>query len=160
MTSSSPQGATLVLERRIAAPLSLVYEMLVDPAELRQWLGPRDFVVTMLEADVRVGGTLQFRMRKNDGGDYGADGVYRELVPNERVVFTWRWNEAPAGQPLDRSETLVTLEVRTEGDVTILTLTHSRLPDEASAESHGSGWNDGLDKLVARIEHLNHGEKQ
>jgi uncharacterized protein YndB with AHSA1/START domain len=159
MTDSSHGNATLVLERRIPAPVSLVYSMLVDPTELREWLGPRDFVVTKLEADVRVGGTFQFRMRKSDGGEYGAHGVYRELVLNDRVVLTWCWNEAPAGQPLDRSETLVTMTVRAEGDVTVLTLTHSQLPDQTSAESHGSGWNDGLDKLVARIEQLDQGDK-
>jgi uncharacterized protein YndB with AHSA1/START domain len=153
------RGATLVLERRIAAPVSLVYSMLVDPDELRQWLGPRGYVVTKLEADARVGGRFVFRMRKDDGGDYGADGEYQEIVPNERVVLTWRWNEAPAGQSLDRSETLVTMEVRADGDMTVLTLTHAQLPDETSAESHGSGWNDGLDKLVARIQQRNPGEQ-
>ena len=43
------QGETLVLERTIAAPPSLVYSELTDPAELRQWLGPHDCTVTVLE---------------------------------------------------------------------------------------------------------------
>jgi uncharacterized protein YndB with AHSA1/START domain len=91
-------------------------------------------------------------MRKAGGGDYAAHGVYRELVADERVVFTWCWNEAPPGEPLDTSETLVTMAVQADGVATRLTLTHAQLPDESSATSHASGWNDGLDTLVARIE--------
>jgi uncharacterized protein YndB with AHSA1/START domain len=114
--SSRPGEATLVLERRIAAPISLVYSMLVDPSELREWLGPAGFEVTDLRADVRVGGMLHFRMRKSGGGYYAAEGVYRELVAQERVVFSWRWIEAPPSEPLDRSDTLVTIAVRADCD--------------------------------------------
>jgi uncharacterized protein YndB with AHSA1/START domain len=158
--SPTSERSTLVLERRIAAPVSLVYSMLIDPNELRHWLGPNDCVVTQLDADVRVGGRFEFRMQNSNGSNYAADGVYKEIVTNERVVLTWRWKEAPPGQPLDRSETLVSLSVRSEGSVTILTLLHSQLPDETSVESHGSGWNDGLDKLVTRIEKLNRGDQR
>jgi uncharacterized protein YndB with AHSA1/START domain len=158
--SPASERATLVLERRIAAPVSLVYSMLIDPNELRHWLGPNDCVVTQFDAEVRVGGTFEFRMRNSDGNNYAADGVYREIVPNERVVLTWRWKEAPPGQPLDRSETLVSFSVRDASGITVLTLVHSQLPDETSVESHGSGWNDGLDKLIARIEKLHQGEQR
>jgi uncharacterized protein YndB with AHSA1/START domain len=144
--------AKLVLERRIAAPVSVVFELLVDPEELRQWLGPRGFVVTTFDADVRVGGAFRFRMRKVGGGDFGADGVYREIIRDERVVMSWCWNEAPPGEPLDRSETLITFTVRADGEDTLLTLTHSQLPDAASADSHRSGWTDGLAKLIERAE--------
>lgn len=154
MTESPAQ---LVLERFIAASPALVFELLIDPAELRQWLGPRGFVVTTFEADVRVGGVFRFRMQRDGGGDYGADGVYREIVQDERVVMTWRWNEAPPGEPLDRSETLITIALRAEGAGTLLTLTHAQLPDRASADSHAVGWKDGLDKLVERVEHIQKG---
>jgi uncharacterized protein YndB with AHSA1/START domain/predicted enzyme related to lactoylglutathione lyase len=158
MTKSSSAGvARLELERRIAAPVSVVYEMLVDPEELKQWLGPHDFVCTVFEADVKVGGSFRFRMRKHGGAEYGADGVYRELIRDQRVVLTWCWNEAPPGEPLDRSETLVTFALRAEGDSTVLTLTHTRLPDQESADSHSAGWSDGLDKLIARIQRIQKG---
>jgi uncharacterized protein YndB with AHSA1/START domain len=152
--SSAPPGspASVTLERRIAAPVSLVYAMLIDPEEMREWLGPRDFVVTELEAEVRVGGSFRFRMRKVGGGDYAAHGVYRELVADQSVALTWCWSEAPPGEPLDTSETLVTIVVRADGAATLLTLTHSQLPDETSAESHGSGWSDALAKLTTRID--------
>jgi len=149
--------AKLVLERRIAAPVSLVFELLVDPDELRQWLGPRGFIVTTFEADVRIGGAYRFRMRKLDGGDYGADGEYREIVKDERIVMSWRWNEAPPGEPLDRSETLITIVVRADGEDTLLTLTHSQLPDQTSADSHASGWTDALEKLVTLVENSKKG---
>jgi uncharacterized protein YndB with AHSA1/START domain len=148
----------LVLERRVRAPLELVFSMLVDPDELRQWLGPADCSDTQFDGDVREGGPFVFRMHFR-GGDYAADGVFREIVENERVVFTWRWFQAPTFETLDPTETLVTLAVREDGDFTVLTLTHARLPDETSAESHRSGWNDALDKLRARCERLEQGDR-
>lgn len=144
----------LVMERRIAAPVSLVFSLLIDPQELRRWLGPVGYDVTAFEADVRVGGAFLFRMRKLGGGDYGADGVYREIVQDQRVVMTWRWNEAPPGEPLDRSETLITISVRPDGEHTLLTLTHAQLPDPASADSHADGWRGALDKLAERVEQI------
>lgn len=147
----------LVVERRIAAPVSLVFELLIDPDELRQWLGPRECVVTCFESEAHVGAAFRFRMQSPDGGWYGADGEYREIVQDERIVMTWRWNEAPPGTPLDRSETLITITLRAEGRHTVVTLTHSRLPDRASADSHTSGWNDALDKLSERVSQIQKG---
>lgn len=147
---SQDRPASLVLERRIHAPLAEIYRLLVDPEELRHWLGPDDFRVTQLKADVRVGGRLLFRMRKLGGGDYGAQGEFQELVRNERVSFTWSWDQAPNDEELDRTQTLVTISLRAEGHITVLTLTHAQLPDRASAERHAAGWKQALDKLVSR----------
>jgi uncharacterized protein YndB with AHSA1/START domain len=151
-------GPTLVLTRVIAVPVADVWPLLVEPAELRQWLGPRDFTVTALEADARVGGVFRFRMRKQGGGEYGAEGRYLEITENVRVVMTWRWNEAPEGEPLDTRETRLTIELEAVGEQTRLTLTHASLPDDESVKSHGSGWSEALDKLEKYFESRNRGE--
>jgi len=146
-------GAKLVLERRIAAPVKIVYELLTDPMELRHWLGPSDFVVTRFHVNgghVRVGARFQFRMRKPGGGEYGASGEFRELVENQRVVFSWTWNEAPPGEPLDESETVVSISLQPDGAHTLLTLVHAQLPDDDSAEQHAAGWREALKKLDVR----------
>lgn len=146
----SDEDVTLVLERRMRAPLSVVFAMLSDAEELAAWLGPRGCTDTQFAGEVREGAAFAFRMRWGKGR-YAAEGVFREVVKDARVVFTWRWTEAPPGEPLDSRETLVTLAVRAEGEFTILTLTHAQLPDEASAEKHEAGWADGLDRLVDRV---------
>jgi uncharacterized protein YndB with AHSA1/START domain len=150
MIGPGDEGVSLVLERRMRAPLGVVFAMLSDADELSGWLGPRGCTDTQFVGDVREGRAFVFRMQWGKGR-YAAEGVFREVVRDVRVAFTWRWIEAPPGEPLDTRETLVTLAVRAEGEFTILTLTHAQLPDEASAEKHKSGWADGLDRLVDRV---------
>ena len=78
---------------------------------------------------------------------YGAQGVYREVTPPSRLVLTWLWTEAPESEQLDGVESLVTFEIQAKGDGTLLTLTHDRLADQKSADSHREGWTEALDKL-------------
>jgi len=78
---------------------------------------------------------------------YGARGVYREVAAPSRLVLTWTWTEAPDGEPLDGVESLVTFELQSEGNGTLLTLTHDQLADQTSAESHREGWTEAVDKL-------------
>jgi len=76
-----------------------------------------------------------------NGEYYEVGGVYRELVPNRRLVFSWAWHSTP------ERESLVTVSLKPDGDGTLLTLTHEQLFDQAARDSHERGWNDLLDKL-------------
>jgi uncharacterized protein YndB with AHSA1/START domain len=141
-------GSSVVITRRLNARPEQVFEACTDPKVLALWFGPRAFDVCHVDADVRVGGRFAFRMT-SDRGTYGAQGVYQEVTPPVRLVLTWIWTEAPDGEELDGVESLVTFELRGDGDATLLTLTHDRLRDQASADSHREGWTEALDKLGA-----------
>jgi len=141
-------GAKAVLTRMIAGTPAAVYAAVTDPAKLRLWLRPADFVATEVVNDLRVGGAFRFRMRRSDGEFFGAEGVYCEVVPNERVVLTWRWNEGPDDEEQARNETLLTIAVQAVGDATRVTLTHELLPNEAFVQSHSTGWSEALDALA------------
>jgi uncharacterized protein YndB with AHSA1/START domain len=98
-------------------------------------------VVLSAEADARVGGRYRIVMRTNDGEEHDVGGVYREVVPNERLVFTWAWRSTP------ERESLVTLTLKRDGDGTLLTLLHEQLFDEPARDRHEHGWSGSLDKL-------------
>jgi uncharacterized protein YndB with AHSA1/START domain len=136
----------VIITRRLDARPDQVFEACTHPKLLAQWFGPQAFDVCEVDADVRVGGRFSFRM-KSDRGTYGAQGVYQEVTPPTRLVLTWTWTEAPEGEELDGVESLVTFDLRSDGDATRLTLTHDRLRDQESADSHGEGWAEALDKL-------------
>ena len=138
--------ARAVITRHLRARPEQVWEACTDPKLLASWFGPKAFDVCEVEADVRVGGRFAFRMTSAQG-TYGANGVYREVTPPSRLVLTWTWTEAPDDEPLDGVESLVTFELRPAGQGTMLTLTHDRLADQASAESHCHGWTEAVDKL-------------
>jgi uncharacterized protein YndB with AHSA1/START domain len=97
--------------------------------------------VVHAEMDVRVGGRFRVILHAPDGEKHDVSGVYREVVPGERLVFTWAWHSTP------ERESLVTVALRRDGDATVLTLTHEQFFDEAARDNHRSGWTDALDCL-------------
>jgi len=109
-----------------------------------RWMGPADFKTPQAESDARVGGRYRFVMLAPDGERHVVRGVYREVVTNEKLVFTWAWNAAPGDEPY---ESLVTVLFKPDNGGTLLTLTHQQLFDEESRDGHEKGWNGSLDKL-------------
>jgi uncharacterized protein YndB with AHSA1/START domain len=78
----------LILSRVFDAPRKLVYQMLTEPKHVTQWWGPHSMSNPICEIDLRIGGAYLFVMRGPDGVDYPMKGVYKEIIPNERVAFT------------------------------------------------------------------------
>jgi len=110
-----------------------------------QWMHPFDTACIHAEADVRVGGRFRIIMRKPDGEEHDVSGVYREVVPNEKLVFTWAWRGTP------ERESLVTIVLRADGPATDLTLTHEQFFDEKARDAHEGGWSSALDRLVEQF---------
>ena len=84
--------AELIIVRRYAASVERVYNAWIDPDKLRSWFVPHDMMnVPIVEADARPGGRYRIRMENAEGEVFTVGGVYEELVPNERLVFSWKW---------------------------------------------------------------------
>lgn len=104
MTQSNPTAAAeheLVLTREIAAPRANVYRCWTEPALLKQWFAPKPFSVASVESDLRPGGGSTVVMRSPEGQEFPNPGIYLEIVPNERLVFTDAFTPGfiPAGEP-------------------------------------------------------------
>jgi uncharacterized protein YndB with AHSA1/START domain len=104
-------------------------------------MGPGDVKVLSVECDARRGGRFNWVMRSPDGEIHDVSGVYREVIANEKLVFSWAWKSTP------ERESLVTVEVKPDGDGTLLTLTHEQFFDEEARDRHQGGWNGALDKM-------------
>ncbi|HEX9222992.1 MAG TPA: SRPBCC domain-containing protein, partial [Candidatus Acidoferrales bacterium] len=78
----------LVLTRVFDAPRELVFKVWTDPKHVAQWWGPHGFTNPVCELDLRPGGAIRIHMRGPDGTVYPMTGVYQEVVPPERLVFT------------------------------------------------------------------------
>lgn len=103
--------------------------------------GPDAGPVEHAELDVRIGGKYDVVFRTEDGEQHHVSGVYREVVPNEKLVFSWAWRSTP-----DR-ESLVTVLIQPEGSGSQLTLRHEKFFDEKARDGHLHGWTGCLDKL-------------
>ena len=138
----------VALERVIPAPRSKVYRAWLDPETLARWMGPDDFSVVVATVDERVGGEHLVELIDADGEPHTFTSVIEELVPDERIVLTFKFH--PTG-----SETLLTLSFSdAEAGGTQLRLEHERIVDEGplTGQSVNEGWSQTLAKLQALYE--------
>jgi uncharacterized protein YndB with AHSA1/START domain len=137
---------SLTVERTLRAKPQQVWQAWTQAEALKQWFAPADaFKVEAAEVDVRVGGRYRIVMTAPDGEVHDVSGVYREVVPNERLVFTWAWRTTP------ERESLVTVTLRPAGTGTELTLKHEQLFDEGARDHHREGWIALLGRLEASL---------
>ena len=133
---------SLTLKRHLKAPVERVFRAWTEGEALKRWFGPSDaMAVVTAEVDLKVGGRYRIVMQEAGVEPHRVGGVYREIVPNRRLVFTWAWESTP------ERESLVTVELAPEDGGTRLTLTHERFFDEAARDGHGKGWTGSLARL-------------
>lgn len=138
---------SLTLNRRIKAAPEKIYRAWIEPAQIIQWFGPNETIPGSVEAemDVRVGGRFKVRFRTDNGEQHQVGGVYREVVPNHQLVFTWAWHTTP------ERESLVRVIIRPDGDGSMLTLHHEQFFDQAARDGHERGWTGTLEKLERHL---------
>ena len=134
---------SLTLQRRLHARPEKVYAAWTDPEKIARWFGPSQVEAGSVQAeiDLRTGGHYRIAFDMTDGQHHQVGGIYREVVPNHRLVFSWAWHSTP------ERESLVTVALKSDGDGTLLSLHHEQLFDEAARDGHESGWIGTLDKL-------------
>lgn len=133
--------ASVTIVRRINAAPAKVWAAITQPELMMQWWGPDAGPTLSVVADVRPGGRFSVVFRLLTGDEHNPTGIYQEVIPEKKLVFTW---DLP-GTPEQKS--LVTFRLKALDGGTVLTLTHQHLPDEDARKSHEDGWNCLLDKL-------------
>lgn len=134
---------SLTITRRFPVAPEKVWRAWTDPQALKQWFGPGGpQPVAIAEVDVRVGGRFRIAFGGPQGDEHLCAGVYREVVPNRKLVFTWTW---PRTTP--ERESLVTVELRKVAEGTELVFRHEQLFDEKVRDDHLRGWSETMVKL-------------
>jgi len=141
----------LVLTREIPLAREKLYRCWTEPELLKQWFTPKPWETIHAELDVRPGGASKIVMRGPDGTEHPNEGVYLEVIPNEKLVFTdaYAAGWAPAAKPfftgvvtfedLGQGRTLYTARAR-----------HWTAEDKAAHEQMGfhEGWGAAADQLT------------
>jgi uncharacterized protein YndB with AHSA1/START domain len=140
-------GPSLTLRRHLKASPAKVYAAWTDPQKIVGWFGPSQTVIGSVRAelDVRVGGRFRASFATEDGKHHEVSGIYREVMPDVKLVFSWAWHSTP------ERESLVTVSLKPDGDGTWLTLQHEQLCDQAARDGHERGWRGVLDRLEAQF---------
>jgi uncharacterized protein YndB with AHSA1/START domain len=150
MSSARGTSLELRLERRIRAPRQRVWDAWTKPELVRRWSAPEGMSVPAGTMDVRVGGSWEVTMVRDDNGErHVAFGRYLEIVPPQRIMYTHAWRSADGGSS---PETTLTVELIEDGDATRVILTQEGFGDAGSRDGHAEGWGSALNKLVAVME--------
>jgi len=148
---NSVAGRELTIRRTFAAPRALVFKAWTEPQHLAHWSCPRGFTMTENRGELRVGGGFAASMRSPEGVEHRLQGIYREIVPPERLVFTHAWLDA-SGTP--GPQTLVTVTLVERNGATEMTFSQGVFESQAARDGHRDGWSgcfERLDQLLAAL---------
>jgi len=142
----------LLITRVFNAPPALVFKAWTQREHILQWLAPHGFTITQCDGDLRPGGRWHESMHSPDHGDLPVGGVYREIIPDERLVFTHAWEDEDA-RPKD--ETLVTVTFAEHGaGQTLMTFRQEFFQSVQSRDGHSGGWTECFERLAALLEKI------
>jgi uncharacterized protein YndB with AHSA1/START domain len=151
MTLTLPSDQEIVLTRVFNAPRSLVFEAWTNPEHVKQWYGCSIMTLSICEIDLRVGGAYRYVMRAPDGVHHAMQGVYREITPPVRLVYTERY----VTEGFTSNDALVTVLFAEHDGMTTLTST-SLYQSKTDRDGHlATGMEGGaaetLDRLAALL---------
>ncbi len=134
---------SLTLTRRFRARPEKVWAAWTDPETLIGWFCTTKAKPGTMRAelDVRAGGRYRISFEMESGEYSEVGGVYREVVPNEKLVFSWAWHST------QERESLVTVSIRPDGAGSLMVFTHEQFFDEAARDNHAKGWNELFGQL-------------
>ena len=152
LTMTMPSEREMTITRVFDAPRALVWEAYTSPEHLPHWmLGPPGWTMPVCEMDLRAGGKWRWAWRNLDGQEMEMRGVYKEVVPPERVVSTESWGG-------DWPETVNTVTFTEEDGRTTLSITILYPSNEARESAIKTGMTKGMemsyDRLAAHLETL------
>lgn len=152
----------LKITRVFNAPRELVWKAWTEPEHLKHWWGPKNFSCPAFEIDFRVGGKYLACMLSPEGRGYWTTGVYREIIPLEKIVYTDNFADEN-GNIVPRSyydmpgdlltEFIVTVMLEEFESKTKMTLIHVGIPAGEMSDGAGIGWNQMLDRLAESLKY-------
>lgn len=139
--------STIKLHRVFKTTPERLYKAFLDPQALVKWMAPHGFTARVDKLDARVGGTYHMAFTNfSTGSSHSFGGEYLELVPNQRIRHTDRFDEGLPGTMT------VTIEIRKGTAGTELSITQEGVPDAIPADACYLGWGESLDLLKLLVE--------
>ena len=145
----------LVLTRLFDAPPEKLFRAWTEPLLVKQWFAPQPWTVSGARIDARPGGSTLVVMRDPDGNDHPSEGVYLEVVPNRKLVFTDAYTSAwtPSQKPF--MTVVLTFEEEPDGRTKYTALArHWTAEDREAHETMGfhQGWERCTDQLAELLQ--------
>jgi uncharacterized protein YndB with AHSA1/START domain len=147
LTVKTPSDTEIVMTREFDAPRELVFEAHSKCEHLEKWWGPRKYSLEVCEMDFWPGGKYRFLHRGPDGlEEHGFRGEYREIVPPEKIAWTFEWEGMPGHISLD------TLTLEDLGGGRTKLVSHSRFDSKEDRDGMlQSGMEEGAGETYDRL---------
>jgi uncharacterized protein YndB with AHSA1/START domain len=146
LTITTPSDQEIVMTREFDAPRDLVFEAHTSCEHMSRWWGPRKYEFASCEIDFRPGGKWRIVHRGPEGEEYGFRGEYREIVPPERIVWTFEFEGFPG------SVSVETLTLEEHDGKTTLTATSVYNTVEERDGMLQSGMEEGAKETMERLD--------
>ena len=148
-----PTDDQILVTREFDAPRHLVYRAWTTPDLVARWWTAKRGSAKQMEIDLRVGGRWRYVMETHDGQEVAFHGVYREIVPDERLVTTEVYEGAPLPpEELEANATLNTVTFAEQGGLTLVTMLTECPSHEVRELIVASGMEDGLQDALDLLE--------
>lgn len=169
--SPTDEGVELLMSRVVDAPRALVFKVMTEARHFSQWFGPHGFTIPHCTMDARPGGKLHFAhlreggkavfttegKQMSAGGEVWVCGVFHEVVPNERIVFSVGFSDEEGNvveRPGFSRESLIEFTLSDRGKKTEIVLRHTGL---RSDQGESEGWKQGLQRLETYLAEIQQG---
>ncbi len=158
-TETATSQKPISITRTFNLPAVKLWQARTDPESLKKWWGPKDYTCPHCDIDLKVGGKYLACMRSKDGKEFWSTGVYKEIVPNKKLVCTDSFSDdkgnvipasdlnMPGDWPI---ELQVTVTFEETGEKTKMHVLQVGIPPEMYDECI-LGWEQSLDKLEENI---------
>lgn len=147
---SAPGQDPIVVEGYFAAPPSTVYEAWTDPESVVKWFGQSPNSLHSAEIDLQIGGTWRFLKSKEGAKSMGFEGTYLEIIPGQRLVYSWAHLQTDEEGRRSLSEySQVEVNFKPKGKGTFIRLVHSAIREEDMRRGVGGGWNAAFTHMTA-----------
>ncbi|CAN5245257.1 SRPBCC domain-containing protein [soil metagenome] len=147
--TTNKTASSLKIQRTVSASVERVYKAWTDPEQMRRWFGCQYVTGIKVVQNLSVGGQYQVQMTTDpDGVVITVHGVYQEVIPNAKLVYTWNSDsvEYPA------ADTMICVQFIARGQGTEIVLEHTNFALEKSVEGHSLGWTASFNKITEFVQ--------
>ncbi len=137
----------LFINRRLKVSPARAYRAFTDPLILKKWWGPRGYTAQDVQVDLRTGGGFRIILKRPEGKSFAIVGTYREIIPAEKLVFTFRYENVPNDAEGESVVTVIFEECEGGTELRLQQVQQREIP--AGKER---GWLQSFERLAETIE--------
>ena len=143
-------NATVTASKDFAVTADILYRAWTEPDQLKQWWKPMGNQLTEVNNELKEGGVIEYKFKPEGSEDLVIRGQYLEVVPDEKLVYTWKW-QVP-DEAVNDSEYKLTVNFRSSDQGSSIQVTQEDNSSPESIKPHQHGWDEALNHLSEFLE--------